>query len=174
MYHIGMKSAEQVLALINETDLLNLTLDDVQFSVPSALTPEEQPGVEHPANTRVVISPKPNSQLIGEVEISYDRIDLTEFETLADPQGIVVGVPPTHATLLAGFNAHYKSALELVDIDLSVPLPTDFVDDEVIELKASPNSLAYRGSLTIIIEPSSVQLSQLVVNPELVGLTINP
>lgn len=174
MYHIGMKSAEQVLALINETDSLDLTLDDVQFSAPSVLTPEQQPGVENPANTKITITPKPNRRLVGEVELAYDRIDLAEFETLADPQGIVVEVPPTHATLLDGFNAYYKSALELADIDLTTALPTDFVDEEVIELKASVGSLAYRGSLTLMIEPSSVHLSQIIVNPELVGLTIAP
>jgi hypothetical protein len=174
MYHIGMKSAEQVLALVNEANSLTLTLDDVQFSTPSVLTPEEQPGVELPANTKVILSPKPNRQLLGDVELQYDRIDLTEFETLGDPQGIQVPVPATYPNLLAAFNAFYRSALELADIDVSTPLPTDFFEDTIVELKASTRSLAYRGSLVMMITPQMLQLNQIIRNPELIGLNIEP
>lgn len=174
MYHIGMKSAEQLLALVNETNSLTLTLDDVQFSAPSVLTPEDQPGVEVPANTKVILFPKPNRQILDQVELQYDRIDLAEFENLADPQGIQVPSPPSYSALLLAFNAFYKSALELADIDRTTPLPTDFVADEVVELKASSLSLAYRGSLVLVISPTMVQLDQIIRNPDLVGLNIAP
>lgn len=172
MYHIGMKSAEQLLALINDTNSLNLTLDDIQFGVPSVVSAEEQAVMEDPANTKIILTAKPNRYPIGTVEVVYDRIDLAEFETLAPAEGIVVPIPATHDSVLGAFNAFYYSNLSLEDIDLTVPLPTDFVEDEPLELKAATGSLAYRGSLILVVTPSERQLSDLLNNTDLPGVVI--
>lgn len=172
MYHIGMKSSEQLLALVNETNSLGLTLDDVQFGVPSVVSAEEQATMLDPANTKVLISAKENRYPLGHVQIHYDRIDLAEFETIAPPEGIVVPVPATYETVLEGFNAFYYSNLTLDDIDTTEPFPDDFVEDEPLELKASPHSLAYRGSLILVVTPSERHLSDLLNNTDLPGLLI--
>ncbi|MNE90584.1 hypothetical protein D3C80_1881160 [compost metagenome] len=104
--------------------------------------------------------------------MAYDRIDLAEFETLAVPEGIVVPVPATYDTLLEAFNAYYYSNLTLEDIDRSAPFPEDFVEDEPLELKAAAGSLAYRGSLILVVTPSERTLADLLGNTELPGLVI--
>lgn len=172
MYHIGMKSAEQLLALINDTNSLTLTLDDIEFGVPSAVSTDEQATMEDPSNTRVMVIAKPDRYPIESVEITYDRIDLAEFETLDPPIGILVNTPLTLDTVLAAFNAHYHSALEMADIDPDMDLPEILVEDEPLELKASSSSIGYRGSLILVVTPSQRQLNQLLSNTELSGLVI--
>lgn len=170
MYHIGMKSAEQLLALINDTNNLSLTLEDVQFSTPLVLSPESQVGEENPSNTEVTVIAKPNRTPIGEVVVQYDRIDLAEFETIADPSGIVVTQPITHARLLEAFNLFYRSALELADIDLTSELPEEFTEETVLELKASSTSLAYRGGIILAAVPGDVELDSVILVKLLSGL----
>lgn len=172
MYHIGMKSAEQLLALINDTNSLTLTFDDVEFGTPSALTLESQEGEENPANTEVVMTAKPNRKPVGNVVVKYDRIDLAEFETLGDPHGIAVDTPVTHASVVEAFNRFYGSALELVDVDQTTELPANLDEDEVVELKASAESLAYRGSIELLVESGGIDLNTAISNKDLSGLVL--
>lgn len=172
MYHIGMTSAEQLLALINDTNSLTLTFDDIQFGEPSVISVEEQAGMVNPANTRILVVAKPDRYPIEQVEVEYDRIDLAEFETLDDPDDIVIVGPPTHDSVLSAFNAFYHSNLSPEDIDPTTPLPDIFVQDEPVELKAAAGSIAYRGSVILIITPSVRSLDQLLSNTELPGLVV--
>lgn len=169
MYHIGMKSAEQLLALINDSNGLSLTLDDISFELPVALIPEEQ---EDLANTEILVKSKPNRKQEGDVTVRYDRINLAEFETLVDPHGIPVDTPLTHATLLAAFNEFYGSALELVDIDQTTELPPNLDQDEVVTLKASAASLAYHGEIELLIESAGLDLAVVITNKNLNGLVL--
>lgn len=169
MYHIGMKSAEQLLALINDSNGLSLTLDDVSFELPVALIPEEQ---EDLANTEILVKSKPNRKQEGDVTVRYDRINLAEFETLADPHGIPVDTPLTHATLLAAFNEFYGSALELIDIDQTTELPPNLDQDEVVTFKASVESLAYHGEIELLIESAGLDLAVVITNKNLNGLVL--
>jgi len=170
MYHIGMKSVEQLLALLNDTNGLSLTLDDIQFSTPVALTPESQVGDDNPANTEILIVAKPNRKPIGEVKVRYDRIDLADFETLRDPTEIEVTLPLTHARLMEAFNTHYGSALELEDIDVATVLPEDIEEETFVELKASVGSLAYRGEILLSVIPGTIKLSNVIIVRALSGL----
>lgn len=170
MYHIGMKSVEQLLALLNDTNGLSLTLDDIQFSTPTVLTPESQVGDDNPANTEVLIVAKPNRKPIGEVKVRYDRIDLADFSTLRDPTEIEVMLPMTHARLLEAFNNHYGSALELDDIDVTVDIPEDIEEETFVELTASAGSLAYRGSILLTVIPGTIKLSNVIIVRALSGL----
>lgn len=169
MYHIGMKSAEQLLALINDSNGLSLTFDDIYFELPVALIPEEQ---EDLANTEILVKSKPNRKQEGDVTVRYDRIDLAQFETLADPHGIPVDTPVTHASLLAAFNEFYGSALELVDIDQTTELPDNLDQEEVVVLRASAESLAYRGEIELLIESDGLNLATVITNKELSGLVL--
>ncbi|MNQ00176.1 hypothetical protein D3C85_128190 [compost metagenome] len=171
MYHIGMKSSAQLIALINETNSLTLTLDDVQFGAPSVIPVEEQAEMENPANTRIQLIAKPNRYPIGEVTVEYDRIDLADFETLGDPSGIEVDTPLTPAKLMEAFNKFYGSALELIDIDTSIVYP-EFDDEAVVELKASTTSLAYRGSIELLVESTGIDLATAISNKVLSGLVL--
>jgi hypothetical protein len=164
-----MKSAEQLLALINDSNGLSLTLDDISFELPVALVPEEQ---EDLANTEILVKSKPNRKQEGDVTVRYDRINLAEFETLADPHGIPVDTPLTHATLLAAFNEFYGSALELVDIDLTTELPPNLDQDEVVTFKASAESLAYHGEIELLIESAGLDLAVVITNKNLNGLVL--
>jgi hypothetical protein len=169
MYHFGMKSAEQLLALINDANGLTLTLDDISFELPVALIPEEQ---EDLANTEILIKSKPNRKQEGDVTVRYDRINLADFETVADPHGIPVDTPVTHASLLAGFNEFYGAALELVDIDQTTELPDNLDQDEVVVLRSSAESLAYRGEIELLIESAGLDLAVVITNKNLNGLVL--
>lgn len=172
MYHIGMTSAEQLVALINDTNGLDLTLEDVSFGIPSVITAADQPGEPDPANTKIAVIAKPNRYPLEATEVTYDRINLAAFVTLAPPEGIVVAVPITLENVLSAFNAHYYSNLTLEDLDPSIELPAEFVEGEPIEFKAASGSIAYRGSLILLAEPSVRKLSDLITNTDLPGLQI--
>lgn len=169
MYHIGMTSTEQLLTLLNETNNANFTLDDITFGVPEPATPEEQLEFEDPANTKLVITGKPAGD---KATIYYDRMELTKFETLAPPHDIVVNRPATRANVLAAFNEFYKSNLVLADIDPETPLPEVFVDDEPVEFRAATGSLAYLGSIVLVITPVTRTLAELLDRTNLDGLVI--
>jgi len=170
MYHIGMKSIEQLLALINDTNSLTLTTDDVSFGAPVALTEAEQAEMENPANTKVEMIAKPNRMPIGRVTVDYDRIDLAEFETLGDPSQIELTRPLTYTRLLNAFNSYYGAALELSDINTDTPLPEEPDTDEVLELKASTTSLAYRGDIVLGVKVKDVPLNTVIKVTNLTGL----
>lgn len=170
MYHIGMKSWEQLLTLINDANSLTLTIDDVQFGAPSVITEAEQAEMENPANTKVLMIAKPNRYPIGEVTVEYDRIDLAEFETLGDPSQIEVTRPLTYPRLIQAFNTYYGAALELSDIDTSVPLPDEPDLDEVLELKAATTSLAYRGDIVLGVAVKDIPLNTVIKVTNLTGL----
>lgn len=170
MYHIGMKSIEQLLALINDTNALTLTTDDVSFGDPVALTEAEQAEMENPANTKVEMTAKPNRIPIGQVTVDYDRIDLAEFESLGDPSLIELTRPLSYTRLLNAFNSYYGSALELIDIDTSTELPENPDEDEVLELKASATSLAYRGEIVIGVKVHDIPLNTVILKTSLNGL----
>ncbi|MNI76142.1 hypothetical protein D3C73_1323520 [compost metagenome] len=78
----------------------------------------------------------------------------------------------THASLLAGFNEFYGSALELVDIDQTTELPDNLDQDEVVVLRASAESLAYRGEIELLIESAGLDLAKVITNKELSGLVL--
>lgn len=174
MYHIGMTSAEQLLALINDTNSLALTFDDIQFGEPSVISEQEQSTMDDPANTRVLVIAKPNRYPIEYAEVVYDRIDLAQFATLDTPYIIVTDVEnaPTFDIVLQAFNSYYHSNLTREDLDPEIPLPEIFVQDEPVVLVAAGHSLGYRGTLTLTITPGVRSLSDLLSNTELPGLVM--
>lgn len=169
MYDISMLAKDQVLALINDETGLSLTFDQIEFGTPIAAT-----GENPTRDTEMVISGIHNSGYKGSTTIFYNRIDLSEFSTLIMDELILqIEGTPTLELILSAFNALFKSNLQLEDLRDDMTIPTDIEGGVSFEIFASADSFAYRGSITMTLQPADVDIDQAIENKMLNGLTLN-
>lgn len=169
MYDISMLSRDQVLALINQSSGLSLTWEQVEFGEPVAAT-----GETPERNTELVITGIPNSGYRGTATIMYDRINLAEFKPLVTEAVLQVDGEPTIEKLLASFNELFGSNLELEDIrdDHSIPTAAEIEDGLEFTLRAAAASYAYRGDVSLTIQPLDVDIDLAIEDKMLDGLVL--
>jgi hypothetical protein len=131
-------------------------------------------------NSKVTVTAKPDStKYKGTVDVNYDRLDLT-----TDIADVYLAIPDN--TLSLNPNSYKKIADVVVTLNerLGVNLTSDdytdgdvppYVDTPIdVTVTAKPGSLCYIGSLTVTIKPDLIELSTVITNLDLDGLTYVP
>lgn len=164
---LNKRSDLLVLDLLNEANETELTLQQIEFDLLAVLT-DDASG----KNTQLNVSAIAGQGYRGNVDIKYNRIDLAELATLADPR---VYIPPEGdiEDVVESLNQMYQLGL-MVDIDIDSSLdmseigfaPTDTT------VSAVASSLAYYGSLDIELLWEGTDLNSIIVNNALSGLEI--
>lgn len=168
MYDVSMLSKDQLLALINEQTGLSLTFDHVNFGEPIAAT-----GENPTRNTEIVLNAIPYSGYKGSTTIFYDRIDLAEFLPLETVTILQIEGAPSLQKILDSFNLLYGSNLQTDDVRDDHVIPTDIDGGVSFTLTAAAGSLAYRGSITLTLQPADVDIDTAIADKTMNGLTLN-
>lgn len=166
-YDVSMVSKVQVLALLNdEYPLLKFTEENIVLGEPIQAT-----GENPVKNTELVLTGVPNKGFKGTTTVFYNRIDLAEFSA-SEPAILQIAGVVDMASILVAFNEFYGSNLELADFrnDHVIPPQEDFLDGEDFILYASATSLAYRGNVTVHIQPADIDLDVAITEKNLNGL----
>lgn len=167
-YDVSMLSKAQVIALLNdEYPLLKFTEENIVLGEPIQAT-----GENPVKNTELVLTGVPNKGFKGTTTVFYNRIDLAEFAAADGAPILQIAGVVDIASILAAFNEVYGSALELSDLrsDHVIPPQEDFLDGEDFILYASATSLAYRGNVTVHIQPADIDLDVAITEKNLNGL----
>ncbi len=142
-----MSIIDQLIALINSANVSEhpslltdpLTIDQVSISNPT-------PDAGLTWDTKVTVSALPNSEYSGQVDVFYNRIDLSAIGT---DLGFMSETPFTADTVVSILNAMGNVAL--LDTDMGeFTIPNMNVGDiETVVLVANPDSLAWKGTVTV-------------------------
>lgn len=159
---LSKSSINQVLDLINANNgNAGLTLNDIQFGTPVVSVGEK--------DTELSVSSKPNSGYNGSVLVEYNRLPLSGFEMYGLPE-LTIPVNGTLDDVLSGFNTLYDTALDYEDIpnDLDVT-SVDYIG-ALITIPAKATSLAYKGSIDVLVKWPSTLLDTVITVEVLGGL----
>lgn len=167
MYNVSMLAKDQVLALINSENSLNLTFEKVIFGVPTAAS-----GEAPERDTELTLEGIPGMGFKGVTTVKYNRIALQAFED-AVPSAIQVEGDVTLQSLLDGFNAFYGANLQLDDIRSDLTLPVELTSTpQEWTMVAAAESYAYRGQVVLKVQAADIDLAIAVTKPVLDGLTL--
>src|SRR5690606_846884 len=136
----------------------------IEFDVPA---PNTDP--EATTNTLLTVHSVVNSGYVGDVQVEYNRLDLDGFTQYGAAE-IIIAEDPTHQDILDAFNQLYDANLQLEDIDQTVDLPVPDFDGEIYTLTAAPGSLAYIGTIDVLLSIASTPLSDVITTTVLSGL----
>lgn len=164
MYDFSMTGKAQLLALINESAGLSLTDAQITFDFPLENTTVEG------ANTEVKITGVHNGGFKGTTTIRYNRIDLSEFMNFSDDNVLQIEGEPTTLKILDAFNTNFRCQLLEDDLDLTFTVPVSVDGGVAMTLVANTLSLAYRGTIDVLVQPADVELDTVILEPMMDGL----
>ncbi|MND14883.1 hypothetical protein D3C81_498270 [compost metagenome] len=167
-YDVSMLSKDQVIAMLNDDyPLLKFAADKITFGEPIAAT-----GENPVKNTELVINGVPNKGFKGTTTVFYNRIDLAEFAAVDGVPILQIEGVVDIASILAKFNENYGSNLELTDLrnDHVIPPQEDILDGEDFIIYAGATSFAYRGNVTVRLQPADIDLDVAITEKNLNGL----
>lgn len=162
-------SNQVVLDLFNEQNSAtnaSVPLSAIDLGIPNAGQ------VGDPLNTSITVTAKAGSGYKGSRTFKYDRVPLSGFfvgKELAFPKGDAVDLESMldDINTLGGFN------LRPADI-VNAPLPAFEGgipnESKTIDLVASPDSPAYRGTITITLVAEDIDLADVFVVTDMDGL----
>lgn len=143
---IGIVMLEELIALANPSVNPPLYLNETIVGVPLANVGEK--------NTRINLVFKPDGRFTGPVDFFYNRIDLSEIQVKIKETPhvgpLAEGEIPTAASVLALFQQKYGITFEAGEIAASIPSVIDGTNyGHEVTLTANPNSLVWKGTLTV-------------------------
>lgn len=134
---------------------------DLTFSAVSAT---DNPNRE----VEVTYAATPESQFEGQEVAYYNRIDLGPLFANAGYEVIEMAPGASMAgSVVEYINNRFDMGFTAEDFDFDAPIGDS---DESVVLTALPGSYAFKGQLVILLVEPKVQLSEVVVNPELDGM----
>ena len=158
--------AETLLQLVAEYNNLSLDPEDYDFSLPQVTAPPADSDASY--NTLITLSSNnPAAPYIGSVDIKYNRLDLTDLETLIDIYVYSEKADTTY-DVLEPLNNRYGLSLGSEDIE---DLPCEEKDGYVlITLQAKSSSLGWIGTLKIPVAIGNLVLEDHLLETHLDGL----
>lgn len=164
--------AQIVIDLINNDNSTSLTSSLIQLGLPTAAT-----GGSPVRNTELEISAKAGSGYKGSVVVQYNRLQIQDFVKPATfPSGLQLPV---------GDAVNYSDLIPEINTALGINLTAaDYVDGAIGAWAGTPNetksititmnsdSLVYLGSLTLTLTSEDIDLSTVITNLVLNGLTL--
>lgn len=140
MTDLSKRSMDLVLDLINTDNNLELTLDQVTLVPPSQPDPTE-------ATTDMVVKALPEFQYGGSVNVTYDRLSLSEVILKAGGIGVLTERNVTfdqfieHVAELYGINFGVGELEPVGEFNLNLG-----TDQQPVEVRAKDSSYAYYGA----------------------------
>jgi len=138
---MSLSSKDALLATINDVNGLNLTHNQIDFSLPIQ---SDRIGY----NTKVQLTVTQHPQAGGSVWIDYNRENLFDFEL--NHVVTITAQTPRVQDIVAAFNQHHGFQLTEEDIEhwsQDIGSPTDPV---TVTLHAKPDSYAWYGSVPVM------------------------
>ena len=163
-----MSSINKLIDLINADNPhpALLSKNNITFSIPTVEVGESW-------NTVVTVSAIQGSGYVGEVDVRYKRIDLTE---LGSSVGLISENVFTPDTVVSVLNKSRGAFLGIEDIDFITVPPMGVGDIETIALVARSDSLGWTGRINVSLLvglPDNISLLHELLNIKL-PLTIGP
>lgn len=167
MTDLTNSSYSQLLNLIKQENGLSneLTESDVDFINPTALE-----GHQTGKNTAVLVQSKPNTRYVGNVSITYNRMDLVNILSLGNTTlSISADSQDVDADLISSANAIYGINLSADDVAVVDAELVDY-DGEFVTFNAKSISLAWIGTVDFLAKFNQTALSSILVESTLAGL----
>lgn len=163
---LNKPSVDLIIDLINVANSTSLNSTKISFEVPSVLSNDPN---NH--NTSVKVVAVKDSGYIGDVDVTYNRLDIgLLFKNIA--LNLDVAKPATTKDLLPKLNSKYGLGLTIDDIeDNAVDMSGDGPHTHTIVMKVA--SLAYIGQVTTTIGPDpevGERLDTVILQTNLNGL----
>lgn len=163
---LNKPSVDLIIDLINVANSTSLNNTKISFGAPSVLT-----GDPNNHNTGVNVLAVPGSGYIGDVDVTYNRLDIgLLFKNIA--LNLDVSAPTSTKDLLPLLNSKYGLGLTIDDIeDNAIDMSGNAPHSHVIVMKDS--SLAYIGQVTTTIGPDpevGERLDTVILTTNLNGL----
>jgi len=160
-------SLDSLLYYVNLANATSYSLTDLLVSKPQVVEGSwhEQVTLK---NTVVRLSAAPGSPYKGNKQVVYDRLNLANLAGLKGFQVLAYQIPDVHGLIPAIAN---YTGLHFSTADLNnVPLVDNGDGNLKAVLTAHPDSIAWVGSVELIVKPGGVPLDSAVVEPNLPGL----
>lgn len=160
-------SKVSLVQYINQANAAPLTAAELSFGTPKPTAGTWREGLMA-GNTALKITAKPESVFQGSRVITYDRLNLNDFDKLG-PLSLKMYQP----TKLSDFwPALWRRYGIIVDPDDFIDAPFTFAgtDPEVINIQAKPEAIGWIGSMKIVVQQGQAVLSQHLVTTQLPGL----
>ncbi len=150
----NIPSREMLLAMVNEDNNINIPFSAITFGLPSLRFGNY--------NTTVVMSPRAESNLIGNRALNYNRLDI-EIYLGSNPIVYSNDIHTAYDVALA-INAQYNLGIQEDDI------VNEAVHGSIHILRMHENSFAWYGDVLVHIQASNRPLNTVITNSQLFGL----
>ena len=156
-----------VLDLINNDNTSSLTLDLLDFGLPTVTT-----GASPARDTTLTLTAKTGSGYTGSQTVLYNRVDLA---TIPGARSTVFqkGDATQISQLIPEINTAYSINLTAADyVDGALPTFTGAPNEQHdFQVVASEDSYVYKNSVTLTVKADDIPLSSVITNTTLNGLT---
>lgn len=160
-------SLDSLLYYVNLANATAYTTTDIVASKPQVVSGSWHEQVTA-KNTVVRLSAAPGSPYKGNKQVVYDRLNLANLAGLKGFSVLAYQIADVHGLIPAILN---YTGLHFSTADLNnVPLVDNGDGNLKAVLTAHPDSIAWIGSVELIVKPGGVPLDNAVVEPNLPGL----
>lgn len=160
-------SLDSLLYYVNLANATAYTLTDLLVSKPQVVSGSWHEQVTQ-KNTVVRLSAAPGSPYKGNKQVVYDRLNLANLAGLKGFSVYAYQIPDVHSLIpaIANYTGLHFSTADLNNVSL-----VDNGDGNLkAVLTAHPDSIAWIGSVELIVKPGGVPLDAAVTVPNLPGL----
>lgn len=156
-----------VLDLINESNNIDLTFQEIEFQAPGLLVDDDDG-----KNTSLLVTAIDKHGFTGEVTVKYNRLDLADFEA-GKPAVLEIPVDGSATDLITSVNNHFGLQLtEGIDVEEIIDLDDlGYVPSEV-SLTSILTSYGFIGSIDLTVAWESIDLEDAIVSNNLIGLKL--
>lgn len=169
MTDLSLESQDQVLALINKDNDLQLTAEQVTLGLPAN-------AVEGIPKVDVVVTAKPDFPYQGSVKVSYDRLFLAGLPALAGGIGVMTERNVTFEQFIGSINELYGINLSPDDLEPNGPFNLNIgLESQLVPVKSKPGSFVYQGdaNFTAYFDYVRIPVPELETTVLTYGMTIN-
>lgn len=112
-----------------------------------------------------------NSKFTGQVDVAFNQLDVEEIfiEAGVDQVSVAAG-PTTVGELVAALNERYDTGFAEEDFDFAAEL---VIADGSATVTVSDTSVAFSGSLKVVLVEAKESLDKVIVKPALAPLQVN-
>ncbi len=140
---LSLTPEEQIIKMASYANEITLSINDLEIAGMSSIAGDR--------NTRTMLRARSGYKYQGEVEVYYNRINLSGFGAYKTPDLFLDTLTPTNQMIVDKFNALYGTALDIDDFLFPSIIPTPDRDGELYTVWPAADNLVYVGSLNVIV-----------------------